>query len=197
MERLDQIGPAPAHKARSYKASSIADMLNNEPYIVQSIYEEHKNWYQGLSEREKLQETLGSIVRAFLPHTFSYIILPYAEKPYPHIISIPRYFVLLPQVKGNPGENHSRIEISDITASLEVDFPYGSIDQNRKSMGFEVNPKALRSAPWRSRVILFNVCMGDSSQRFLVHVFNDKARERNKNCFPNRLKFASERALNY
>lgn len=197
MERLDQIGPAPAHIARNCKASSIADMLNKEPDIVQSIYKEHEDWYQSLSEREKLQNTLGSIVRVLLPHTFSCIILPYAEKPYPHIISMPRYFVLLPQVKGTPGENYSRIEISDITASLEVDFPYGPIDQNRKSMGFEINPKALKSAPWRSRVILFNVCTGDSNKRFLMHVFNDKARERNKNRFPNRLTFAREQALNY
>lgn len=180
MERIDKDNIGSTYAWRVCTASSIQDMLDGEKSLVNDINDEHEQWYKGLNAGEKLSQTIRS--GAFLltsPDTFTYIVLPHKEKPYPYIESAPRALVVLPPVRCLPNSDFAGLELNDITGSLQVEFPYGATESIRKALGFKINMAALKRNAWSSRVALLNIY--GPNKYFLMHVFNDKANETVKN----------------
>lgn len=176
MERIDKDNIGPTYAWRVCTASSIQNMHDGEKSLVDDIYNEHEQWYRGLSAREKLSQTIRSgTLLLTSPDTFTYIVLPHKEKPYPYIESAPRALVVLPTVRCLPNNDLAGLELSDITGSIQVEFPYGATESMRKALGLKINMAALKKNAWSSRVALLNVYGPD--RYFLMHVFNDRANE--------------------
>ena len=176
MERIDKDNVGPTHVWRFCTASSVQNMLDGEKPLVDAIYNEHEEWYRGLGIRARIHQVVNSgLFLLDSPNTFTYLVLPRKGKPYPYIESAPRALVVLPQVRCVPNRNSSGLELSDMTGSLQVEFPYGATDNIRRALGGKLNIAALRNNSWSSRVALLNIY--GPNRYFLMHVFNDKANE--------------------